>query len=250
MSNCLVTKLNGVVDNNELLKLGEVKTNFSAVNGSAFIVEKNDNDAIIYDANGNIVAQASANNFSYNFTSAGNFVVDFTNKYELRQLLVRAAGSDLDVDAFKYSNYQGGGTKYFEINCPGVTGHISSIKQFFEGGTLNRIRINNCDIVGSLADISDLANKASITEVNFNGAKNVGGSLQNLSAFTALTNLNISGSGISPSTMKEFLDGMAALRSSGTLSIAMGANYTDNNAGLTRADPNITFSGGSWSQTN
>lgn len=250
MSNCLITKLNGVVDNNELLKLGEVKFNISAVNGSAFIVEKNDNDAIIYDANGNIVAQASANNFSYNFDSAGNFVVDFTNKYELRQFLVRAAGSDLNVDAFKYSAFQGAGTMYFEINCPGVSGHLSSLTQFLSGGTLRRIRIVSCDIVGSLADITNLSNKASITEISFNGSHNIAGSLTNLIGFVALANLSIANSGIPLSEMKEFLDGMAALRSSGTLSIAMGSNYASNNAGLTRADPNITFSGGSWSQAN
>lgn len=253
MNNCLVTKLNGIVNNDSLLKIGEVK--FFVIGATYdLVIDKNHNDTKVYDTNGNLVAAADPDSdvtsFSFNNWSQSGNIVTFTNKYSIRAFSLPGVTSDLNVDVFKFSSQETNGQHYFEINCPNVTGKLSSLMQFFESTTLRRIQIKNCFISGSLSDIANLPNKNTITTIRFNDASNIKGNLENLVSFTALTELNVAGSEISLNTMKEFLDGMAELRSSGNLSIVMGDNYIENNAGLTRKDSLITFSSGSWSQTN
>lgn len=249
MKDCIITKYMKSVNNPNALKVGEVKFKIKTNSSSVITLSKNDNDMKVYNSDGQLVYQADADSITCTFTSlpAGIYTVSFSDKYLIRSFSMRGLDSNLNIDTFKFSEFIPSGQRYFEPQCPGVYGSLSSILNLLNTGSLNRIQIPDTDIRGRLEELSGLTSAASITKVSFPRCKNIIGSLEALIPYTAMTSLSFADSGVSPITLKEFLDGQAAVRASGTLSIVMGVNdYMENNAGITRRDPTIVFSNGSW----
>lgn len=163
MKNCLVTKLKGVVNNDNLVKIGEYKMHINV--GSA-------TDVKIFGSNGTITILGNNN---YYFTKngqqtktieyspvaatwpAGEYDVLFTNKYAIT-MCDGAKGIDLEV--FAFSN----GLNY--INASNVRGDIT----FLNGKTLTLgfilTGVSNYGVTGPLSAIAS-ATKNAATQIQF-----------------------------------------------------------------------------------
>lgn len=106
MKNCLVTKLKGVVDNDNLVKIGEYKMHISLannvanskINGSGGTITILGNNNYYFTQNGQQVKTISYSNTVFTWP-AGEYDVLFTNKYGIT-ICERVEGFDLDVLSF------------------------------------------------------------------------------------------------------------------------------------------------------
>ena len=229
MAKCLVTKLNGSIDNNELLKIGEMRIKVESVEsptkdtqgfGVSFtepttveivgdgyftdnnLTENKGKSMVVSSLQGVIVSQATT--------------VAIRNKYKLLRLHVFIpSGSPygknkvLNIDDLKYStslnslnlsNMQASGDiaslksltslSILILRFTQVSGDIANLKNLT---ALTELDISKTKISG---DIANLKNLTALTSLILNSAK-VEGDISNLKNLTALTNLNISSTNIS-----------------------------------------------------
>ena len=229
MTKCLVTKLNGSVDNNELLRIGEMRIKVESVEsptkdtqgfGVSFaepttveiigdgyftdnnLTENKGKSMVVSDSQGIIVSQATT--------------VAIRNKYKLLQLnTFIPSGSPygknkvLNIDDLKYStslnalnlaNMQASGDiaslksltslSILSLRFTQVSGDISNLKNLT---ALTSFDIPNTNISGN---ISNLKNLTALTSLILNNTK-VEGDITNLKNLTSLTKLEISNTNIS-----------------------------------------------------
>ena len=182
MNKCLITKLNGSCDNNELLRIGEMRIHFNKVD-SPTASTQGKTFSFVKDAELEIIGDAyfTDENLSANlgkkitilamdeqgfFVSNANCDVAILNKYALRKLLtwkrnVSSYGKNisLNIDNLNYSN------------------------------TLTVVSLNDAQATG---DIANLKNLTALTSLSLSSTQ-VTGDIANLKSLTALTDLDLSG---------------------------------------------------------
>ena len=185
MNRCLVTKLNGSVDNTSLLRIGEMRIGISKVDSpnnwtQGFNINVNKLTVLEIIGNGYFTdVNLTANNgkkliLNPNvnqkvYVSNGNFEVAILDKYAL-------------VSIFDYDTYSAGNSTYSQKNKS-----ISDIGIFKYSTALTSISLNNTNISG---DIANLKNLTALTSISLNNI-NISGDIANLKELTSLTSLSL-----------------------------------------------------------
>ena len=201
MAKCLITKLNGSVDNNELLRVGEMRIKVESVGsptkdtqgfGVSFIepttveivgdgyftdntlTENKGKSMVVSSLQGAIVSQATT--------------VAIRNKYKLNGLNVFIPSGNpygknkvLNIDDLKYS------TSLSSLNLVSMqaSGDIANLKSLT---ALITLVLGETKVVGDIANLKDLTN---LTVLNI-AKTNVSGDISNLKNLKNLTNLLLS----------------------------------------------------------
>ena len=191
MNRCLVTKLNGSVDNTSLLRIGEMRIGISKIDspnhwtqGFRITVNKLTVLEIIGDgyftdvnltANNGKKITLNPNVSEKVYVSNGNFEVAILDKYAL-------------VGIYDYDTYSEGNSTYSQKNKS-----ISDIGFFKYSTALTSLGLSNTNLSG---DIANLKNLTALTRIELNNT-NLSGDIANLKNLTALTILKLSNTNIS-----------------------------------------------------
>ena len=186
MNRCLVTKLNGSVDNTSLLRIGEMRIGISKIDspnhwtqGFRITVNKLTVLEIIGDgyftdvnltANNGKKITLNPNVSEKVYVSNGNFEVAILDKYAL-------------VGIYDYDTYSEGNSTYSQKNKS-----ISDIGFFKYSTALTSLGLSNTNLSG---DIANLKNLTALTILKLSNT-NISGDIANLKNLTALTNLELS----------------------------------------------------------
>ena len=205
--NCLVTKYKATVNDNSLLKVGEMfidiieqesPTNQSnrlylnTVNTSDLVVEVEDGAAnLTLDENmvsgwtNKITLSKSVTAPAPIFVRNGNYRLKVTSKYNLTEVgrftaSINQKAISVDVKYLKYSPNL--------VNLlVGLSGNLANIS-----GCTKLNRISNLGISPNLTgSLSDFAPLTALKDLNLSDSINITGSLSDLAPLTALTNLNL-----------------------------------------------------------
>ena len=238
MKKCLVTKLNGVVDNDSLLKIGEMRVGFVKVanpetNVQAISVGVSEPTILKIVGDGYFTDKTLSENKGKQitvgedtsmavyavFVSNNDTQVSIQNKYNILQLnkyySSNAKGSDLiviNLDDFKYSSLL---TSLIIPNTQ-VSGDIANLKNLT---ALTALNLNATQVSG---DIANLKNLTALTTLNLSNIQ-VSGDIANLKNLTALTALNLNATQVSGdiSALKN-LTALTTLNLSSTTSVLTG----------------------------
>ena len=191
MNRCLVTKLNGSVDNTSLLRIGEMRIGISKIDspnhwtqGFRITVNKLTVLEIIGDgyftdvnltANNGKKITLNPNVNKKVYVSNGNFEVAILDKYAL-------------VGIYDYDEYSEGNSTYSQKNKS-----ISDIGFFKYSTALASLGLSNTNLSG---DIANLKNLTALTRIELNNT-NLSGDIANLKNLTALTILKLSNTHVS-----------------------------------------------------
>lgn len=219
MNKCLVTKLNSIVDNNAILKLGEMRfkvTSTANPTAASQLVTFNFNktcevkiigDGYITDSNLSANKGKSivilANTSTDVYFSNGNYEVSIADKYSTVVFKGFSTNVSIDIEDFKYSNNLGTllslskesfgdvsclkklvSLKVLNLSSYTATGKLSDLSGLT---ALTELSISNSKIEGDLSAISNLTS----LKILYLPA-NVSGNLSSLANMTALTDLQIS----------------------------------------------------------
>ena len=206
MNRCLVTKLNGSVDNTSLLRIGEMRIGISKIDSpnhwtQSFRITVNKPTVLEIIGDGYFTdVSLTANNgkkITLNpnasekvYVSNGNFEVAILDKYALVAIFDYDTYSEgdstysqknksiSDIGFFKYST----ALTSFGLSNTNISGDIANLKNLT---ALTRIELNNTNISG---DIANLKNLTALTVLELNDT-NISGDIANLKNLTALTRL-------------------------------------------------------------
>jgi hypothetical protein len=208
MGKCLVTKLNGTVNNNSILRLGEMRFKINKVDvptegtqllglfvntpskveiiGDGYFTDKNLQEnkgkslSIDSTTNGIFVSSTS----DVEVALLGKYAITRINAYYNNQPngTVYAKNKFFDIDDLKYS------TALITLNLPSaqVSGDIANLKNLTALATLN---LYGTQVSG---DVVNLKNLTALTNLNLANTR-VSGDIANLKNLTALTTLNLYG---------------------------------------------------------
>lgn len=194
MNKCLVTKLNGSVNNNAILKLGEMRfkvTSTANPSGASQLITFNFNkdcevriigDGYITDSNlsankgKSIVIPA---NTSYDvYFSNGDYEVSIADKYSTVIFKGYSNNASINIEDFKYSN----GLIFLWSQSQKSFGDVSCLKDLVG---LANLSLSSYNCTGKLSDLSRLT---SLTELNFPDSK-IEGDLSEISDLASLQTL-------------------------------------------------------------
>ena len=202
MGKCLITKLNGSVSNDKLLKLGEMRFYFKKEDkysnvlnhGISLTFAENTTISVV---GGNFVDKTDNSNLGTTlsfeadvnkniFVSNENCYIS-VNKYLLLNISA-VDGEDktvcyFSIDDLKYSSKI---NNIYSLSSQ-VTGDIANLKNLT---ALTKINLYGSQVTGDIANLKDLT---ALTKINLYGTQ-VTGYIANLKDLTALTNINLSGS--------------------------------------------------------
>ena len=206
MRKCLVTKLNGVSSNSDLLRIGEIRMHFdkSALpttfnRGKNIIFTKDSQLEIIGDAYftdktfSKNLGKKIKNATSSVYVSNADCDVCILDKYSLKGIydFVENNTNDngnchLSIDGLKYS------TSLKQLILPNgkVSGDIASLKDLVE---LNSISLNNTQVSGDIASLKDLVELNSISLSN----TQVSGDIASLKNLVELNSISLSNTQVS-----------------------------------------------------
>lgn len=281
MNKCLVTKLNGICNNPDLIKLDELVITLNATKVGAWLcITTTDNDSASISVKFNKTVNYSTGNSSEEATDrtditettiapgiipfffakeTGTIKVSISSKFNIASLLTSsttASGMEIvDVKGFSYlSNLKTIENKDGNLNIDTLSGFKNLSKVILGKGEgllksfvscpLKELVLINSGIVGTL---SDLVNISTLTSLNFMDSKSITGNISDLRTLTSLTSLSVVGTNIT-GTIESLADGMKnAGRKSGKLTV-----YSSNTEGITYNGAVfdyivITFSDGSYS---
>ena len=281
MNKCLVTKLNGVINNSDLIKLDELVITLNATKvGAWFCVTTTDKETGSISVKFNKTVSFGGGNspeeavdrtditektivsgiIPFFFAKeTGTIKVSISSKFNIASLLTSSTtGSGMeivDVKGFSYlSNLKTIENKDGNLNIGTLSGFKSLSKVVLNKGEGLLKSFTNCplkelilissSIIGTL---SDLVNIPTLTDLNFMYSKNITGNISDLSSLTSLESLSVVGTNIT-GTIESLADGMKnAGRKSGTLTV-----YSTYMEGVTYNGAIfdylvITFSEGSYS---
>ena len=195
----LITKLNGTVDNDDLLAIGQIKLNVSkranqtiANSYSTLKFEGDKNLHIRIVGNGFFTGEDFSENYGTSKEVYPNVVNGFylsntdcaiiiEDKYNLTLL---NTPNSFELDGLRYSK------KLTGLFCTNVIGDIASLKNLT---ALTNLSISGINVSG---DIASLKNLTALTNLSISGI-NVSGDIASLKSLTALTGLNISKTNVS-----------------------------------------------------
>ena len=204
MTKCLVTKLNGSISNQEILKLGEVRIKIHRVanpRGSTqklYVLFNQDTkleiigDGYFTDVNlslnkgktlvvkGNIDADV--------YVSNGDFILSISNKYALKTLSDIGTNKDVEINFLKYST----ALTNLSLNNSKVSGDIADLKNLTALTTLN---LYNTLVSGDIADLKNLTALTTLSLCNF--ATNIIGDIGSLHSLESLKTISLQSSQLS-----------------------------------------------------
>lgn len=281
MEKCLVTKLNGIVNNPDLIKLDELVITLNATKVGAWLcVTASDNasasisfkfNKTVSYATGNSPDEASDRTDITETTivpgiipfffakETGTIKVSISNKFNIASLLTSsttASGMEIvDVKGFSYlSNLKTIENRDGNLNIGTLSGFKSLSKVLLNKGEGLLKSFTNCPLKeliltssGIVGTLSDLVNIPTLTNLNFMNSKSITGNISDLSSLTSLKELSVVGTNIT-GTIESLANGMKnAGRNSGTLKV-----FSVNKEGITYNGAVfdyvvITFSEGSYS---
>lgn len=203
MGKCLVTKLNAVVDNDNILHIGEVRIKIAVdkTPSNQFIslsVNKETNLEIIGDSY--FTDSSFSNNLGKSKTinsSDGVVKVYFNNataeiairdKYSILDLSFGNKSKSVDLSSFSYAM----SLKTINSQYSGVYGDISNLKKL----KLSQIYLSGDKIYGDIASLKDMT---TLTRLNINDVQDVYGDLSSLRNLTNLELLYFNHSGLTGS---------------------------------------------------
>ena len=228
MNKCLVTKLNGAVDNSDLLKIGEFRINVTSAPDPSKLTQGMDlqfteptevsivGDGYFTDenlsANYGKVKTITSEKF---FISNGNYELSIKNKYKVSLIsgINRNVSGDtsgkyksINIDGLKYSNsltwidsFTAKGDisafenalslKYIGLQYTNVTGDISA---FANNTALSTLYLDGTNVTG---DINAFTNNTALSTLRLARTK-VTGNISALSNNTALSMLHLDGTNV------------------------------------------------------
>lgn len=280
-NDCSVTRYVKESTNDSLPIFGfariKVTTN-SNTNGSLVCVVRN-NETKVKDVNGTVLAEATENRFQYDFSANSTYIIEFGKKYSFRQMFLAGISAlqtvEANIDDFAYSvldnTLYDQATFNFGITT-GLKGNIASFKSVIDSGLTTIINVNGSEVKGSLSslnsctgitiiriqasgvayNLSDAANfgsKSVVEEFIAQNNTNIEGNIANMANFPNLKFLYLNDTKCTCSNgLKAFLDSIATTRTvDSTLTLRLPNDWQGNDAGITKYNPVITFSGGAWS---
>ena len=230
MTKCLVTKLNGSVDNNELLKIGEIRIKVESVEsptkdtqgfGVSFtepttveivgdgyftdnnLTENKGKSMVVSNLQGVIVSQATTVSIRNKYKlSAINVFIPSGNPYGINKVLnIEDLKYSTSLNSLNLSNMQASGDiaslksltslSTLILRLTQVSGDIANLQNLTALTTLD---ISNANISGN---ITNLRNLTALTTLDISNATKVEGDIANLRNLTALTKLFISNTNVS-----------------------------------------------------
>ena len=208
MGKCLITKLNGSVNNSELLKIGELRINFGKVqnptkeNRSLNIkVNKESKVELIGDgyftdenlgANKGKSLLLSPNTNNYIYISNNDVAISISDKYALTGIFHQAVeypwNASGDKSHIKYNledlKYSAALTN-LSAKSANISGDISALTNLTALVTMD---LSNTQISGDIANLKTLT---ALTSMSLSNTQ-VSGDIANLKTLTALTSMNLS----------------------------------------------------------
>ncbi len=195
MNNCLVTKLKGVVNNDSILKLGEVKINFADKGSASFSVYydeeadlkiegasfKNEENTVL----GNTM-KASAGSQTKVFPTSRPCMISLFNKYAITK--INSSGNGFDVDLAQLLQCKR--MTSVILNETQVHGNIDGLSLM---SNLSEIGFNTTDVSG---DLSSLSHTTQLTYLNF-GKTKMSGDISTIAGNKGLKSLIVSNTNIS-----------------------------------------------------
>lgn len=212
MNKCLITKLAGSVDNNRLLKIGELRIKVSRTDnpsektqGFNLIFKEKCTATILGDGyftdktlseNSGKTMEIPAQTNKNIFVSNGDYEISFDNKYPLRTLKLKADSvtavykSDIknrsfNLDDLKFCNI----TEELDIFSPNVYGNLSSLANM---NNLSYLNVESNNIYGDYSSLEGLK-KLSIASLVGNNMKGNTSSISKLEALVIGTFQNLEG---------------------------------------------------------
>lgn len=189
MTNCLVTQLKGVVQDDNLFKIGEIRYSCAA-GGSILIGTTSEAVVTILTPGVTFTNSGFVGETTQTVTSAGartvsvsgDCIVSINNKYNLTRLKETSTDSvSCDVNQVEYSN---------NIKSIRLTGanSIGDIKAFKNMSAIEELIVVSGKLVGN---IDNLPNSTALWDLELQYS-NISGSISNLSRLSSLTDLNLS----------------------------------------------------------
>ena len=210
MGKCLVTKLNGTVNNNDLLHIGECVIGVESSSANELLFQADlgsteyycEQSHVLGEENVNAgVKRAIANWKDIKSSVAGLYRFHFLNKYSIRGLLEKSIKGINEINQVNYLNaitqisLNLNSDDVFDLNVlkqspslrlvilkGNVTGDISSLKNMT---TITNLSINSNNVTG---DISSLKNMTALTD--FSGTLFIKGKAEELKMLSSLTSFN------------------------------------------------------------
>ena len=202
MNNCLVTKLKGIANNADLLKIGEMRVSFNK-DIQPVIASRSVRMTFDKSYTTNIMGgYVTNNNLTGNFGTTLDFVANVPKevylsndncyipieKYNLTELSIvngsKKSSLNFDIDALKYSKLQ-----LINVFNTNVNGDIASLKGLT---SLTSITFNNTNVNGDIASLKGLT---SLTSISFNNT-NVNGDIASLKGLTSLTSISFNNTNV------------------------------------------------------
>ena len=181
MEKCLVTKLNGSINNSTLKRIGEIRVKFNKVTSPTYSSQgfninpsKNTKLEIIgdgYFTDKNLLEnkgknlEIDINDIKRIYVSNGDFELAILDKYNLVNVGFDANNSNssnksIDINDFKYSK----GLKYLAILNERVSGNIEALKEHSNIETL--IITNTPDLTGNIKSLTNILKLKSLSFSN------------------------------------------------------------------------------------
>ena len=206
MGKCLVTKLKGAVDNQNLLRIGEMRIKFNKVSNptdttQCIILKVSRDTKIEIIGDGYFTDSSLAQNNGKNLTILANVStevyvsnndIEFSipDKYAIANISVKEqyrGNASFDIEGLKFSTSL---TNLYLTNMPAY-GDIAALKNLT---ALTNINLDNTQISGDIAALKNLTALTKLTASNTQISGDIA-ALKNLTALTKLTasNTQISG---------------------------------------------------------
>ena len=202
MNKCLVTNLSGVVDNPDLLRLGEMRIKVRKLNTEyehrALTLSFSKETNITITGDGYFTDKESASNKGKQivvpantqtivYISNGDYDINIYNKYDLTFFVDYAfgvvnapqkSGFSINIEDFKYSR------NITRIIAAEASGDIAAVKNLT---ALTSLALSNTQVSGDIAAVKNLTNLTSLTT----RLSNITGDISNLSSLTKLASAQL-----------------------------------------------------------
>ena len=211
MGKCLVTKLNGTVNNNDLLHIGECVIGVESSSANELLLQvdlggteyycEQDHKSGEETVSGGVKKAISSWRDLKSISAVGLYRFHFLNKYSIRGLLEKSIKGINEINQVNYLNnitqlvLSINSADVFDLNTlkqstslnllilkGNVAGDISSLKNMI---ALTNLSINSSHVTG---DISSLKNMTALT--NFTGTLFIKGKAEELKMLSSLTSFN------------------------------------------------------------
>ena len=188
MGKCLVTKLNGTVNNNDLLHIGECVIGVESSSANELLFQADLGSTEYYCEQSHVLGEENVNAGvkraieswkEIKSSVAGLYRFHFLNKYSIKGLLEKSIKGINEINQVNYLN-----------NITQITFNLNSDDVFDLNALKQSTSLNLLILKGKVTgDISSLKNMTALTNLSINSSK-VTGDISSLKNMTALTNFS------------------------------------------------------------